>query len=931
MKRKACLSLLSGAAMLLASRDTIAQATRPRVPLGVQQPVAPQAGTDAPTPPAPPPAGGAGPSPGGGGATSPSPGGAGGTGPNPGGGGAAGAGGTTPSAPPSPPAAGAGAGAGRPPAGGGGGAGTPSGGAGAGGAATGGAAGKGATPILPGFEQGQEIGLQPKRPGDLVAFSFEDADLPELVRTIGQITGKRFIFGGKVRTIKATLYSPQKVTVAEAYQAFLSILETNGLTVIPHGRFLKIVETGGVATQTTPTYVAGQGAPPEDRYVTRMHRLSHVSADEVAGILGHFKTKDGDITVYGPGNLLIITDTGSNIRRMMQIVEDVDVGSAGDQIWIEPIHYASAADISNRVNELFDLKGGGSSGGGGGGAPASGGKGGGTTPHEAGGGELHVSKLLADDRSNSIIIVATERAYLRVLEIIRRLDVPQTGEGEIHVLPLQHADATELTKTLTEIITGAGAATTAGGAPAPTKPGGTTTATGIFEAGIKVSADKATNSIVVTSSLRDYASLRAVIDKLDLPRRQVFIEAVVMDLSIRRSDTLGVNFHAADTAGLIGPGDSLLYGGLNPLKTILLPDPSTLQGMALGVRGPGIPGSENLLGTGLTIPAFGAIINALASDGDADVLSTPHILATDNEDAEINVGENIPLQTNVGLSLPGLPSPGGAPGAPGGAPGGFGFPSLGTSGARTDVGTKIKIKPHLNESNEVRLDLQEEISEARDPQGQLGVVPITKRNATTKLIVRDQQTVVIGGLMRNRLTHTQDKIPILGDIPVLGALFRTTTNGLEKSNLILILTPFIIREQSDLRTIFERKMQERQQFLDRYFVFSDRVDYQPPHDYSRTTGLLEEIRQAYESVEERKRLDELAAPKEVKGHEPGQPLEMPAGVRSGSSSSASPPPTPADRGGTPPAAIGTPGNPAPTPQPNINVTPPPRGVERIEK
>ena len=819
--------------------------------------------------------------------------------------GAANAGGSSAPSPPAGGTAGGAAGAGRASAGGGAapsppGAGTePSSGAPAGKGADGGA--------LPQFEQG--VDFEPKSPNYKVAFSLEDADLAELVRVIGQLTGKRFIFGGKVRNIKASVYSPQKVTVAEAYQAFLSILETNGLTVIPHGRFLKIVETGGVATQDTPMYAAGQaGAPAEDRYVTRIHRLGHVSAEEVANVLGHFKTKDGDITVYAPGNLLIITDTGSNIRRMMQIVEDVDVGSAGDQIWIEPVHYASASEIAGRINELFDVKGGASS------APAAGGKG--APSMAAGAGELHISKLLADDRTNSLIIVSTERAYLRILEIIKRLDVPQTGEGEIHVLPLQHADAVELTKTLSEIITGAGAGSSPGGA-APSARSGTTGAapSGIFEGGVKVSADKATNSVVITSSLRDYVSLRAVVDRLDLPRKQVFIDAVIMDLSIKRSNQLGVNFHAADNAGLIGPGDSLLYGGLNPLKTILLPDPSTLQGMALGIRGPGIPGSENLLGTGLTIPAFGVVINALASSGDADVLSTPHILATDNIPAEINVGENIPLQTNLGLSLPGA---GGAPGAPGagglGAMGGF--PMLGASGARTDVGTKIKIVPHLNESNEVRLELTEEISEAQAPEGQLGVIPITKRNAATQLVVHDQQTVVIGGLMRNRVTRSQDKIPILGDIPVLGALFRSTTNGLEKTNLLLILTPFIIREQSDLRTVFERKMQERQEFLDRYFVFDEGSQYQPPHDWARANGLIEEIRQGYLSVDERRRLDDLARPKSFKGHNPGEPLEMPATVHATSAAGVPPPSNGPPQGTVPPA---------------INVQPQPRGVDRLER
>jgi general secretion pathway protein D len=775
--------------------------------------------------------------------------------------------------------------------------------------------GKGDTGTLPQFEQG--VDFEPKNPDYKVAFSLEDADLPEIVRVIGQLTGKRFIFGGKVRNIKATVYSPQKITVAEAYQAFLSILETNGLTVIPHGRFLKIVETAGIATQSTPTYDAGQGAPNEDRYVTRIHRLNHVSAEEVANVLGKFKTKDGDISVYAPGNLLIITDTGSNIRRMMQIVEDVDIGAAGDQIWIEPIHYASASDIATRVNELFDIKGGG-------------GKDEKGKAISVGAGDLHISKLLPDDRTNSLVIVATERAYMRILEIIKRLDVPQTGEGEIHVLPLQHADATELTKTLNEIITGAGGNAAAGGAPP--KPATGTAASGVFEAGVKVSADKATNSIVVTSSLRDYAQLHHVIERLDLPRRQVFIDAVVLDLDINRSNTLGFSFHGADTVPTGSYGDSLLFGGLNPLSTILLPDPTTLQGMALGVRGPAIPGSANLLGTGLTIPAFGLLMNAIASSGDADVLSTPHILATDNEDAEINVGQNIPLQTNSGFAgLPGASSAAGATGATAGLAGLGLLGAGGAGGARTDVGTKIKIKPHLNESNEVRLELTEEISEALNPQGQLGVVPITKRNATTKLIVRDQQTIVIGGLMRNRITHSETKIPILGDIPVLGALFRNTTDAMEKSNLILILTPFIIREQSDLRTIFERKMQERQEFLDRYFVFSDKQDYNPPHDYSRTYGLVEDIRTTYRGIEESKILDEATRPKELKNHEPGQPLEMPATIHLTAAGGGGPAPAPTPAAAAVEEKPAEHAAPATHTAPNLNVAPAPRGVNKIEK
>ncbi|HEX7604326.1 MAG TPA: type II secretion system secretin GspD, partial [Polyangiaceae bacterium] len=764
---------------------------------------------------------------------------------------------------------------------------------------------QGDTNTLPQFESGVEF--EPRNPNYKVSFSLEDADLPELVRVIGQLTGKRFIFGGKVRNIKASIYSPQKVTVAEAYQAFLSILETNGLTVVPHGRFLKIVETGGVATQTTPTYGSGTAAPGEDRYVTRLLRLQHASADEVSNILGHFKTKDGDITVHGPGNLLIITDTGANIRRMMQIVEEIDVGSAGDQMWIEPIHYSAAADIASRINEIFDLKGGGS------GAPKAGGDKGGGTGGGVSLGDAHVSKVVAEDRTNSIIIVATERAYLRILEFIKRLDVPSTGEGEIHVLALQHADAVELSKTLSDIVSGAASAGT--GAPGAAAGKAAPTAA-IFEGGIKISPDKATNSLVVTSSLRDFASLRAVVDRLDQARRQVFIEAVIMDLSVSRVDNYGVSFHAGDTTdlglGLGAGGNSLIYGGLNPLTSALAPDPSTLQGLALGIRGPNIPGSGTALGTGIDIPAFGVVISALSQTGDVDVLSTPHILATDNEKAIINVGENVALQQNI----PSLP------GGAAGAAGGFNpFSMGGASPQRQDVGTKIEITPHLNESNEVRLDLNEEISEVGVPQGTLGVVPITKRNATTKLIVRDQQTVVIGGLMRNSIGHGEKKIPILGDIPVLGALFRTTTNTMKKTNLILVLTPYIIREQSDLRTIFERKMQERQEFLDRYFVFSDDSDYRAPKDYTRTNGLFEVIRETYLQDEEQDRLDELTRPKELRTHQPGEPLDLP--VRGGTASGGG------TAGGTTAGANPAPG--LPPPPANISVAPSVRSVDRVEK
>jgi general secretion pathway protein D len=768
------------------------------------------------------------------------------------------------------------------------------------------------------------VEFQPRSPNYKVSFSLEDADLGELVRVIGQLTGKRFIFGGKVRNIKTSVLCPEKVTVAEAYQAFLSILETNGLTIVPQGRFFKIIDSAGVGTQLTPVYRMGENVPTEDRFVTRLHRLSHVGADEVANVLGHFKSKDADITIHGPGNLLILTDTGANIRRMMQIVEEIDVGGAGDQIWIEPVHYGAASDLATRITDLFDLKAGQQPG-----APK---------PGAGATSDVHVSKVVADDRSNSLIIVATERAYLRILEFLKRVDLPPTGEGEIHVVPLQHADATEIVKTLQDVIQGAGGG--GGGAPQGQK-----AQTAVFEGNIKVSADKATNSLVITSSPRDYANIRAVLDKLDRARRQVFIELVVMDLTLNRKDTYGVKYHGGDTVAM-SQGDGIALGGFDIGKSLML-DPNSMQGLALGIRGPDLPGSANRLLPGVSIPAFGVALNAIATTTDADILSTPHILATDNIPAEINVGSNIPLQQNIIPAFGGFGMPGGAGGAATGASAlggmgalgmagmGMGMGMGGMGGMRQDVGTKIKIVPHLNESNEVRLELTEEISDvAGEAVGNAGQVPLSKRTANTTLVVKDQQTVVIGGLMRNRVSRSESKVPLLGDLPVLGGLFRTSTKGVEKTNLVLVLTPHVIREQSDLRAIFERKMHERQEFLDRYFVFAPESQYDPPRDYARTNGLVEDMRQHDRELEQKAKLDELLRPKEIKVHTPGSPIE-PAAPTSKGGAAASPvtgAPAPAAPVMFPPGPEGPPtGKLPPIKMPRVDMGPALRGIRDAQQ
>ncbi len=764
-----------------------------------------------------------------------------------------------------------------------------------------------------------DIEYRPPPPGQHFKFNLEDTDLPALVKAVSQITGRRFIYGSKLHALKVTVFSPEEVSAGEAYAAFLAILNSNGMTVIPHGAFLEIVESQNASHQTTPIFGTAAPVPGEDRFVTRLYHVNNIDANDVASILNtNFKSPDANITTYAPGNLLIITDTGANIRRMLRIVEELDVGSAGDQIWVQPVYNTSASDAAAKLNEIL-------------GKGANGGKG--------GAGNI----VIPDERTNSLIITATKNDYDKILELIKRVvDAPVAeGDNQIHVLPLQHAQCDELSQTLSQILGGGGggavARPTSGAGqqrgpnraptPAPSSAGAAGTNEEIFEGQVRVSCDMATNTLLTTSSARDYAQLRAVIDKLDQPRRQVFIEAIIMDLNVTNSLDVGLSYHGGGQPFEINGEKGTIYGG-NKVTDSITGVPSgegQLEGLLFGVRGPDIPGSDSIF-PGLSIPALGVVLHAVTNDGNSNILATPHILATDNVQADLSVGQSVPLQTNVGANIGALAGAAGganagALGALGGLLGGGGF-----SAPYKDVGIKLSIKPHVNDSDQVRLEVKEEISEVgSSPQGALGAVSINQRSASTTLIVRDQQTVVIGGLMRDQETVSETKIPILGDIPILGALFRQHKTTKAKTNLLLILTPYVVRDQEDLRQIFERKMQERQEFLDRYFVFSEDTAWSPPKDYSRANGLIESIRQSMLEEKERERIFEEGKPRTPKEHLPVDPIALPtiSTPREGGSSTSS------SGGSETPKTPSTTGT-SPRPRTRPGTAPRPSGGERVE-
>ncbi len=715
--------------------------------------------------------------------------------------------------------------------------------------------------------QNMDLNIEYRKPkaGARFAFNLVDADLIELIKIIGNITGKSFIIGGTVPKIKATIYAPTKITAQEAYQTFLSVLQVNNLTVMPSGRYLKIVPNKNAIAQNTPIL---RNTPNRDQIITRLQPLVYVSAEEMSGLLTKFKSPEGDITVYSPTNTLIITDYGTSIRRLVRLISLLDVAGTREQIWIEPVNYASADEIAARIQEIFDV----GSTGGKKAAPkrAAKGKAGNVTPDVAmgdgaGAGAVNYSKVIADERTNSLIIVASEEGYLRILELVKVLDVPVAGEGTLHVIRLQHANAEELAKTLNSL---AKAATKAGGKKKAA------TQTELFEGDLNISADKATNSLVVVSSLRDYMSLKAVIDELDSMQRQVFVEAVIMEVSLEKDRSVGLGVHGG---GMVGDGDneSLLYGVSQPPggPTSLGFDVSSLTGLAAGVRGPDIPGSKEMVG--ISIPAFGVALHALQQNSDVNVLSTPHILATDNAEASITVGENVPVLqgVNTGAAMLGLLGSGGSTNSTAANLLNSGsLSSLTSSYSRQDVGITLAITPHINDDNQVRLEVDLEISEVKAIDPKSGPT-ISKQNAKTTSVVSDQQTFVLGGLITDNEVETTTKVPVLGDIPLLGMLFRNKISKTKKRNLLIFLTPYIIRTPADFREIFQRKMAERREFIERYTAFEYRR-YDPHLDWSRTKGALSVIDEVIGQAQEDLRLRQESENKVVDEHEPKPPLRL---------------------------------------------------------
>jgi general secretion pathway protein D len=460
------------------------------------------------------------------------------------------------------------------------------------------------------------------------------------------------------------------------------------------------------------------------------------------------------------------------------------------------------------------------------------------------------SKILVDDRTNTLIVVASEAGYLRVKSLVERLDIVLDTEGgsSIHVYPLDNALADELAQTLNNAMQGNNQANKkpgtpgAPGAPAPLPvsspgPGGGENLGSAIEGVVRVIGDKATNSLIVMSSGRDFIAIKEVIKKLDQPRRQVFIEAMILDVQISKALDIGTSSHG----GLpIDNGQALVLGGVQTgsLSSLNPASLASLTGLIGGALGAPLTNSQTFLGT--SIPSFGVLFQALATQDNSNILSTPHIIAINNEKAEFSVGNNIPYQAGLSFGGLGLPT--------GGATGSTSIPGgIGQNIQREKLDLTLNVTPHISSDDIVRLEIEQETKDIGGKDPQLGPT-WTERKLKTQVVVHDQQSVVIGGLIQERDIYAVTKVPLLGDIPILGYLFKYSTKTKKKSNLLVLLTPYIIKDQLDMQGIHERKIREYHEFAESFTNLND-MKYEAKVDYRRKRGMVEEINRAVQAVE----------------------------------------------------------------------------------
>ena len=616
---------------------------------------------------------------------------------------------------------------------------------------------------------------------DVVTLNFVNAEIEGVVKVVSEITGKNFLLDPRVKgTIN--IVSAKPVARAFVYDMFLSALRLQGFAAVEDRGVVKIVPEADAKLHSGPTVGPSDTAHTGgDRIETRVFTLKYESATQLVPILRPLIAPNNTIFAYQNSNSLVITDYANNLQRLERIIDSIDQPGGVDPVVI-PLQYASAVDVAQTINRLFTETQGQ--------AQAAG-----TEPTQR-------FTIVADARSNSLLVRSGDPArFARVRKFVGILDNPTSASGNIHVVYLKNAEAVKLAETLRAIYqgeSGAPGALTPTPAPAsrpmtqatlgsttptstqnqggPTSFGNNPGAAAAMVPGI-IQADAATNSIIITAPDAIYNNIRAALDKLDVRRAQVYVEALIVEVTASKAAEFGIQWQ--DLNGL-GKTTTQLFGGTNfgtAGQNIIgiSQNPATAgAGLNIGL----VKGTVSIPGIG-PILNLGVLARALESDANANILSTPTLLTLDNEEAKIIIGQNVPFITGqYAVSGAGTtPTP---------------FQTV----ERHDVGLTLQIKPQISEGGTVRLQIYQEVSSIDDKANPAGVIT-NKRAVESTVLVDDKQIVVIGGLIQDQVNDGVQKVPVLGDIPILGGLFRYKTRSHSKTNLMIFLRPTLVRNSQD--------------------------------------------------------------------------------------------------------------------------------------
>lgn len=626
-----------------------------------------------------------------------------------------------------------------------------------------------------------------------VTLNLKDADIGAVIATVSDMTGKNFIVDPRVKA-KVTVISAKPMNKDEVYQVFLSLLEVNGFAAVPMGKVVKIIPDVNAKQVSTP--LANNDQPGRgDEYITRVIHVNNVSAAQLVPVLRPLSPQQAHMVAYPGTNALIISDRAANVERLAKIIQDIDQPGNEAEVEVMPLKHAAATEVA-RVLMSLDQEAR-------------------KNDPNAAAGITDRPVLIPDERTNSILMGGGKSGRLRARALVSHLDTPLENSGNIRVVYLRYAKAKDLVPVLTGVASQVQdkVKVAGGAAPATGTIGG-----GPPGSGINIQADESLNALVVTAPPDVFRSLQMVISQLDVRRAQVLVEAVIAEVNSSRAAELGVQWATFDrTQGSNAPV------GLTNFTNGTAGSSIAEIGGAIATNRPPSLGPGMTFGLGRFISdgfSFAALIRALESDGSSNVLSTPTLVMMDNTDAEITVGQNVPFIT-----------------------GSFTAPT-GTAGAtvnpfqtiqRQNVGITLKVKPQINEGNAIQLTIEQKVDSLSTSavRGASDLITNT-RSIKTSVMVDDGKVVVLGGLITDDLKENVQRVPFLGDLPLIGSLFRYKRNTKDKTNLMVFLHPVIMRDgvlaerMTSGKYDFIRARQLEARLKDRGLLRNEELPLMPP-------------------------------------------------------------------------------------------------------